>query len=170
MKVRTRIAAVGVLASMALAMAVGTSSASIEPPVRRFQARYAGGYSIIPSLRPVQPGDGGHLSISAQGVAMGLGASRFTASATLGDGNSCQQLDGWAVLTQNQSSTPAAPVSLRISLTGAICTPLEGTSKSISGRYHVVEPFANGLLAGSGRFAGRMDSDGRVVVFLKGTF
>src|SRR5439155_3177890 len=112
MKIRARGIAVGLLVPAAIVMAVGTSGAATQPPVRKFEAHFRGSFALVTHRVPVigstkpAPSSRGALSASAeqlrlvgQGWAMSLGQSRLSGMVAVGQGSVCQPINGWVALS-----------------------------------------------------------------------
>ncbi len=178
MKIRTRIIAVGLLVPAAIVMAVGTSGAATEPPVRKFEAHYQGSFALvthrvpaiasklIPTDRAPTPASAERMRLSGQGWATMLGQSNLSGMVAVGQGSVCQPLKGWVTLSSTPSPIVGIRAPVRLRLSGVLCTPLEGTAKTISGRYQEA-----GLAGGGGQFAGRAygTAGGRLVLYFKGS-
>ena len=179
MKIRARGIAVGLLVPAAIVMAVGTSGAATQPPVRKFEAHFRGSFALVTHRVPVigstkpAPSSRGALSASAeqlhlvgQGWAMSLGQSRLSGMVAVGQGSVCQPINGWVALSTTRSPIVGIRAPVRVWLSGALCTPLEGTAKAISGRYREAGP-----AGGGGSFAGRAygSAAGRLVLYFEGT-
>jgi hypothetical protein len=179
MKIRARVIAVGLLVPAAIVMAVGTSGAATRPPVRKFEAHYRGSFAlvihrvpVIGSTKPISSARGSlsasvqQLWLVGQGWAATLGQSRLSGMVTVGQGSLCQPINGWVALSTTRSPIVGIRAPVRVWLAGVLCSPLEGTAKTISGRYH-----ESGLAGGGGSFAGRAygTAAGRLVLYFKGS-
>jgi hypothetical protein len=181
MNIRMRTIWVGLMVPLAVAMAVGTSSATTQPPARPFKAHYRGSFAVLSTpatswqrqgpVASAKPGPaiGQELQVSGQGWAMSLGPSRLAGSLRMGDGRPCQSISGSVVLSST-GPTDTIPVSVRLSLTGVACTPLEGTAIALSGTYRAIGSTL-GPSSGNGQFAGRAygSAGGRLVLYFTGS-
>jgi hypothetical protein len=114
------------------------------------------------------PVEGALLSMSGQGQAQVLGASRIAASLTVGPGWTCRPINGTARLSRARSPVMSADRSIKVTLVGSLCEPLEGTASALVGTYTVTD-LSIGIAGGSGRFMGRAYIDGTFVLWFKGT-
>lgn len=181
MNIRMRTIWVGLMVPLAVAMAVGTSSATTQPPARPFKAHYRGSFAVVtrptsvwaqqapPSSAKPHPATGQELQVSGQGWAAVLGPSRLSGSLRMGDGGPCQPITGSVALT-SKGPTDSIPASVRLSLTGVMCTPLEGTAMSLAGSYRAIGSTLSPS-SGSGQFVGRAygSAGGRLVLYFKGS-
>ena len=179
MNIRARSIAVGLLVPAAIVMAVGTSGAATQPPVRKFEAHYRGSFALVTRRVPVirsaeaAPSSRGALSASAQqlrlvgqGWAVSLGQSQLSGTVEVGQGSLCQPINGWVALSATPSPIVGIRAPVQVRLSGVLCTPLEGSAKTISGRYREAGP-----AGGSGWFAGRAygTAAGRLVLYFEGS-
>ncbi len=179
MKIRARVIAVGLLVPAAIVMAVGTSGAAAQPPVRKFEAHYRGTFALVthrvpvigstksvPSSRRALSASAEQLRLVGQGWATSLGQSQMSGMVAVGQGSLCQPINGWVALSTTRSPIMGIRASVRLWLSGVLCTPLEGTAKTLSGRYQEAGP-----AGGGGSFAGRAygSAAGRLVLYFEGS-